>query len=76
LEQSRLDQDMSVTQLQVKLAEARLGAAERQQKVGAASDLDVMKAQVERKQVQLQLQQLIEQLRRLRRAGPDSTSGN
>jgi hypothetical protein len=76
LERSRLDQELEVARLQAELASARVAAAEREQKVGAADNLDVLKAQVESKQVQLQLQQLVEQLRRVRSAAKDSTSGS
>ncbi len=75
LERSRLDQELEVTRLQVELARTRVAAAERQQKAGAADDLDVMKAQVELKQSQLQLQRLAAQLRQVQSTVRDSTSG-
>ena len=65
LETAQLRQDFRVAEEALKLARARLLNVERQHAVGAATELDLMRAQVELKERELELTQLAMQLRRV-----------
>jgi hypothetical protein len=69
--QTRLD--ASLTQKAMELARLRLKTLENQQAVGAAAELDVMRARLELKERELELSRLTMQLQRLNRTPPDST---
>jgi hypothetical protein len=62
LDRVQLQEDTRVAQLSLQLARARLEAVERQKSIGAASDLDVMRAQVDVKERELELSQLAKRL--------------
>ena len=66
LEKTQLQQDMLVARQALDLASVRAETIERQAAVGAASDLDVMRAKIEVKERELELQQLAIHLQRLR----------
>lgn len=65
LETAQLRQDVRVAQQSLELARARAANVERQRAVGAATELDAMRAQVEVKEREIDLSRLVAQLRRL-----------
>jgi hypothetical protein len=65
LNEFQVKQDVMVVQSELSAARARLDLVERQQRVGAASDVDLLRAQLEVKQRELDLQQLGQRLQRM-----------
>lgn len=68
-QQAQARHDAFVAQETVKVLHQRLDAVRKQHRVGAASDLDVLRAEVELKEQEAELQLLVRQLREL--AKPD-----
>lgn len=66
LESAQAREDLAVAQLALGLAKSRAETVERQRAVGAASDLDAMRAQVEVKEREQELAQLRLRMRMLR----------
>lgn len=73
LESAQVREDIRVAQQSLVLANERVKLIERQHNAGAASDLDLMRAQVEVKERELELSQLAVQLKRLGTVNRDST---
>ena len=69
-ETAQLRQDIRDAQQALELAKALAANVERMRAVGAATELDAMRAQVEVKERELELSQLVMQLRRLGGGGP------
>ncbi|MES2179006.1 MAG: hypothetical protein V4550_14190 [Gemmatimonadota bacterium] len=69
LERAELRQDVVIGQRAVELARERALLLEKRRAVGVASELDVMKAQVEAKERELELQQLVRRLGDTKRPG-------
>jgi outer membrane protein TolC len=63
LEQMQLKQDVVIAQKALEVAQQRTALLERRQSAGAADDLDVLKAQVELRERQIELQQLARRLK-------------
>ena len=68
-EQARLRHDAMVAQESVNLLRQRLGAVQKQHAVGAATELDLLRAQVELKEKEVELHLLARQLRDLKGRG-------
>jgi len=66
IERTEVQQAVLAAQSSVRNAQARLDLVQRQQKAGAATDLDVLKAQVEVKMQELELQKLLKRLQSIR----------
>ncbi|MDB4917184.1 MAG: hypothetical protein JWM95_4828 [Gemmatimonadetes bacterium] len=62
LEQAELRQDVAVTQRALELARDRAATLEKRRAVGAGEQLEVLKAQVERKEREIELQQLLQRV--------------
>jgi hypothetical protein len=65
LEAAQLREDMRVAQQSLNLARTRAQTVERQRSMGTATELELMRAQIEVKERELELSQLTIQLRRL-----------
>jgi hypothetical protein len=71
LENAQLVEDMRVGLQALDLAKARAQSVERQRAVGIASELEVMRAQVEVKELEVQLQQMNQRRQRAAAAHPE-----
>ena len=62
LDDAQLRQDIVVAQQSLVLAQTRLSALEKRRAVGAAGELETLRAQLEMRERQLEIQKLVRQL--------------